>query len=61
MFTRENRLTVPEALRGSHSAVPLGYVTWSERSEYVKLSSVVPAGTVGGSVNNTRKDAEAED
>ncbi len=53
----ENRLTVPEAVTGSHSVVPSGWVRCSARSVYVRLSWVVPAGTVGGSVSMMRKEA----
>ena len=33
-------------------------MTWIEILEYVRFSTVVPAGTVGGSVSMTVKDAE---
>jgi len=55
MLIREKALMVPDAVIGSHLAVPFWKVTCRERSLYVRLSCVVPAGTVGGSVSITTK------
>jgi len=60
MLTNAKEFTVPDVPSESHSVVLSAYIMCREMSEYVKLSSVVPAGTVGGSVKSTAKEDFAE-
>jgi len=60
MLTNAKEFIVPDVPRESHSVVLSAYVTCREMSEYVRLSCVVPAGTVGGSVKRTAKEDFAE-
>jgi hypothetical protein len=60
MLTNAKEFTVPDVPSESHLVVLSAYVTCREMSEYVRLSCVVPAGTVGGSVKSTAKEEFAE-